>query len=341
MTIMPMPRRLSRWSWRGFALRWTVILVLLVLFVAFMTVMPGKSYKNALPALTADESEIRTNLQKHVSMLAGEIGPRNTIQFNALVKASQYIEDSLKAMGYTVSSQDYSVDERNVRNLIAEIHGAARASEIVVVGAHYDTVMDSPGADDNASGVAGLLEIARVLKTSQPARTLRFVAFVNEEPPYFQTANMGSWIYAKQARKQHENIVAAISIETIGMYSDAEESQHYPAGFSTLYPSKGNFIGFVGNTASRSLVREVVGTFRETTRFPSEGVAAPAWIAGIGWSDQWSFWQEGYPGVMVTDTAPFRNPNYHLQSDKPDTLDYERMARVVHGLAKVVSKLAE
>lgn len=190
MTIMPMPRRQSRWSWRGFALRWTVILVLLVLFVAFMTVMPGKSYKSALPALTADESEIKANLQRHVSTLAGETGPRNTIQFNALVKASQYIEDSLKAMGYTVSSQEYSVDGRNVRNLIAEIHGAARASEIVVVGAHYDTVMDSPGADDNASGVAGLLEIARILKTSQPARTLRFVAFVNEEPPYFQTANM-------------------------------------------------------------------------------------------------------------------------------------------------------
>ena len=304
-----------------------------------MTEMPAKSYRGPLPALTTNEAEIKTNLQKHVSTLAGEIGPRNTIQFKALERASQYVEDSLKALGYTVSSQEYAVDGRNVRNLIAEIRGGARASEIVVIGAHYDTVMDSPGADDNSSGVAGLLEIARIMKTSHSARTLRFVAFVNEEPPYFQTAKMGSRQYAKQARKDRENIVAVVSIETIGMYSDAKESQHYPSGFSALYPSEGNFIGFVGNTSSRPLVREMVRTFRETTAFPSEGIAAPSWIAGIGWSDQWSFWQEGYQGVMVTDTAPFRNPNYHLQSDKPDTLDYERMARVVQGLAKVVSRL--
>jgi Zn-dependent M28 family amino/carboxypeptidase len=305
-----------------------------------MIEMPGKSHRGPLPAITAEETEIKTNLQKHVSMLAGEIGPRNTIQFKALEKASQYVEDSFKALGYTVSSQEYAVDGRNVRNLIVEIRGGARASEIVVLGAHYDTVMDSPGADDNSSGVAGLLEIARILKTSHPARTLRFVAFVNEEPPYFQTANMGSRIYAQQARKDGERIVAAVSMETIGMYSDAKGSQHYPVGFSALYPSEGNFIGFVGNTSSRPLVREMVRTFRETTAFPSEGIAAPAWIAGIGWSDQWSFWQEGYQGVMVTDTAPFRNPNYHLQGDKPETLDYERMARVVQGIAKVVGRLA-
>jgi len=125
------------------------------------------------------------------------------------------------------------------------------------------------------------------------------------------------------------------------MYSDEEGSQKYPPGFSRLYPSKGNFIAFVGNTSSRSLVREVVRSFRETTQFPSEGIAAPGWIEGIGWSDHWSFWQEGYPGVMVTDTAPFRNPNYHLQSDKPETLDYERMARVVQGLVKVVRRLIQ
>jgi hypothetical protein len=144
MTIMPMPRPRRR-SWRGVALRWLTIIGLLVLFVAFMTEMPAKSYRGPLPALTSDETEIKTNLQKHVSMLAEEIGPRNTIQFKALQKASHYLEDSLKDLGYTVSSQEYAIDGRNVRNLIAEIRGGARASEIVVVGAHYDTVMDSPG----------------------------------------------------------------------------------------------------------------------------------------------------------------------------------------------------
>ena len=279
------------------------------------------------------------NLRRHVSALAGRIGPRNMIQYKALQEASGYIEDSLKILGYQVGSQEYTVEGRSARNLITEIHGGALAGEIVVVGAHYDTVFDSPGADDNASGVAGLLELARMLKTQHPARTVRLVAFVNEEPPAFQTANMGSWVYAKQAHKLGENIVAAVSIETIGMYSDAEGSQHYPAGFSYFFPSRGNFIGFVGNVASRPLVREMVRAFRETTSFPSEGVAAPEWIAGIGWSDQWSFWQEGYQGVMVTDTAPFRNPNYHLQSDTPETLDYNRMARVVQGLVKVVGRL--
>jgi Zn-dependent M28 family amino/carboxypeptidase len=150
---------------------------------------------------------------------------------------------------------------------------------------------------------------------------------------------MGSWVYARHAHSRHENIVAAISLETIGLYSDAENSQHYPAGFNLLYPSKGNFIGFVGNLASRQLVREMVRSFRRTTALPSEGTAAPEWIAGAGWSDHWSFWQEGYPAVMVTDTAPFRNQNYHLRSDTPDTLDYDRTARVVQGLGRVITAL--
>lgn len=213
------------------------------------------------------------------------------------------------------------------------------ANEIVVIGAHYDTVYDCPGADDNSSGAAALLELARLLRSAHPARTLRFVAFVNEEPPWFQTDDMGSLVYAQQARKLNENIVAAVSLETIGMYSDAEGSQQYPAGFGLFYPSKGNFITFIGNVSSRRLVREAIGAFRETTKFPSEGAAVPAALPGVSWSDQWSFWNQGYPGIMVTDTAPFRNENYHRPGDKPETLDYERMARVVRGLEKVVIKL--
>jgi Zn-dependent M28 family amino/carboxypeptidase len=328
-------------AWRAFFLRWILVALAAASIMVFMIEMPGKSYNGTLPPLSPQQTEIRENLRKHVSFLAGTIGQRNTIHYKPLQDASQYIEDSIRTQGYKVDSQEYVVDARKVRNLIAEIKGGAQAAEIVVVGAHYDTVLDCPGADDNTSGVAALLELARLLKDAHPARTLRFVAFVNEEPPYFQTMNMGSWVYARQAHDRHENIVAAVSLETIGMYSDAQGSQHYPVGFNLLYPSKGNFIGFVGNLSSRRLVREMVQSFRQTTAFPSEGTAAPEWIGGVGWSDHWSFWQEGYPAVMVTDSAPFRNKNYHLPSDTPDTLDYDRTARVVQGLARVVARLGQ
>jgi len=272
-------------------------------------------------------------------LIAGKIGERNTIAYRQLQSTAEYIEDSLSAQGYQVASQEYFVQRKRVRNLIAEIPGGALTSEIIVVGAHYDTVYDCPGADDNTSGVAGLLELARLLKGTHPVRTLRFVAFVNEEPPWFQTQDMGSWVYARQSRKSNENIVAAVSLETIGMYSDAAGSQQYPAPFGLLYPSRGNFISFIGNLSSRSLVRRAIASFRQSATFPSEGAAVPAVIQGVGWSDHWSCWQEGYPAIMVTDTALFRNPNYHRHTDKPETLDYERMARVVSGLANVVHDL--
>lgn len=321
----------------------TLLFVALVFsaLVLYMTAMPGRSFSGALPPLTAEEIQIKTNLIRHISYLAGEIGERNVIAYEPLQKTMQYIEDNFKKAGYEVKSQEYVVQMRKIRNLIAEIPGGAKANEIVVIGAHYDTVYDCPGADDNSSGVAALLELARVLKGSHPARTVRFVAFVNEEPPWFQTDDMGSVVYAEQAHKLKENIVAAISIETIGMYSDAEGSQQYPAGFKSLYPSKGNFIAFIGNLGSRGLVRDAVHSFRAATKFPSEGSAVPAAIPGVGWSDHWSFWQQGYSGIMVTDTAIFRNPNYHQPTDKPNTLDYDRMAMVVHGLVRVVIDLGK
>lgn len=321
-----------------------ILLFVALVFIAlvlYMTAMPGKSFSGVLPPLTAEEIQIKSNLTRHISYLAGEVGERNVIAYEPLQKTAQYIEDSLKKVGYDLKSQEYVVQMRKVRNLIAEIHGGSQASEIVVIGAHYDTVYDCPGADDNTSGIAALLELARSLKGSHPSRTVRFVAFVNEEPPWFQTDDMGSLVYAEHAHKLKENIVAAISIETIGMYSDAEGSQRYPSGFKSLYPSKGDFIAFIGNLGSRGLVRGAVHSFRASTKFPSEGSAVPAAIPGVGWSDHWSFWEEGYPAIMVTDTAIFRNPNYHQPTDQPDTLDYDRMARVVHGLVRVVADLGK
>ena len=187
--------------------------------------------------------------------------------------------------------------------------------------------------------MAATLALARAFAGRHGERTLRLVFFVNEEPPHFQTASMGSWVHARRCRQRGEKVVAMLSLETIGYFSDEAGSQRYPAPFSLFYPSTGDFIAFVGNYASRRLVREVVGSFRRRARFPSEGGALPGFIPGIGWSDHWAFWQEGYPALMVTDTAPFRYPYYHSVYDTPDRLDYDRMARVVSGLEGVVEDL--
>jgi hypothetical protein len=322
-----------------FAARWTVVIALISVGGGCMMRMPGQSHKGALPPLTAEESAMADRLRGHVVMLAGEIGERNIHHYRALHSAADYIESSFSGIGLPVREETYRVEGKEVSNIVAEIKGSVHPDEVVVIGAHYDSVADSPGANDNASGVAALLELARFFKESKPARTIRFVAFVNEEPPFFRTEKMGSLVHARQARKQGDKVIAMLALETIGCYSDLPKSQKYPAPFSLFYPDTGNFIAFVANLGSRDLLHRTIGAFRETTRFPSEGVAAPEFIAGIGWSDHWSFWQAGYPALMVTDTAPFRYPHYHEPTDTPEKLDFERMARVAAGIGRVVEKL--
>ena len=289
-------------------------------------------------------------LERHVRALAEEIGERHVWRYDALERAATYIEDSLRSSLYDVVPQAYEVDidhplltpaQRGVHNLEVEVGGRGRADEIVVIGAHYDSIPGCPAANDNGSGVAAMLEIARLLADRTFERTLRFVAFVNEEPPFFQTSRMGSMVYAQRCRQRREKVVAMISLETIGYYSDEPASQSYPFPFSLFYPSVGNFIGFIGNLASRRLVRRVVSSFREHTSFPCEGAAVPGWITGIGWSDHWAFWKAGYPALMATDTALFRYPWYHTPQDTVDKIDFERMALVVAGLANVVEDLAQ
>jgi Zn-dependent M28 family amino/carboxypeptidase len=235
---------------------------------------------------------------------------------------------------------EYEVAGQRAENLEVMTGDVNNPLGTVVVGAHYDSVGKAPGANDNASGVAAVLELARLFHGASTHRTIRFVLFVNEEPPYFQIDTMGSAVYAKQLRRDGIVVSAMISLETIGYYSDKSGSQKYPPILSLFYPNRGDFIGFVGNSESRELVRKAVNDFRESTQFPSEGIAAPADWPGIGWSDQWSFWQEGYPAIMVTDTAPFRYPYYHTPQDTQDKVDFERMARVVCGVRRVVEKLA-
>ena len=305
-----------------------------------MIFMPGKSWSAPVPPLSAEEQLIRDNLQSHVEMLAEQIGVRNVWRPEALVAAASYIRNTLEVLDYRVNIQSFECEGVTVQNLEVELPGFGAPEELIVVGAHYDTVPGGPGANDNASAVAALLEIARLLVGKTCTRTLRLVAFVNEEQPFSNTDEMGSRVYAQRSRQRGEQIKAMLALETMGYYTDQPASQHYPFPFNYFYPDAGNFIGFVGNLSSWRLVRRAVGAFRASTAFPSEGVAAPGWIRGVGWSDHASFWQAGYPAIMITDTAFFRYQHYHAATDTPDKLDYNSLARVTRGLVDVVSVLA-
>jgi len=304
------------------------------------TRMPGKSYQGPLPPLTPQEMDLRDELRRDVEKLAGEIGERNIPQYQALADAADFLEASLTKSAYDVRRHGYEVAGATCYNIDVEIQGSGRWDEVVIIGAHYDSVEGSPGANDNATGAAAVLALARLFSGKETSRTLRFVEFVNEEPPYFKSPVMGSLVYAKGCRTHGEKIVAMLSLETIGYYSDEKGSQHYPFPLSLFYPSTGNFIGFVGNTASADLVSGMVASFRHHTTFPSEGGALPAVIPGISFSDQWSFWRQDYWGVMVTDTALFRYPYYHTRADTPDKVHYDHLSRVVAGLERVVADIA-
>ena len=305
-----------------------------------MVRMPGISHLGPLPPATDELRALEQELRSYVYALAGEIGERNLFRYPNLVKASEYIQTILSSSGYQVQRQSYDVSGQISDNIEVEVRGTDRPDEILVIGAHYDSVKGSPGANDNGTGVAAMLALARTFANTQPRRTVRFLAFANEEPPFFQSRHMGSRVYAKRSHERNENIILMISLETIGYYSDEPDSQSYPFPLNFVYPSTGNFIGFVSNTENEALLKLLIGVFRSHTPFPSEGGALWGWLPGVGWSDHWAFWKEGFPAIMLTDTALYRYPAYHTSSDTPEKIDYERMARVVSGLLHVITEVA-
>ena len=307
--------------------------------------MPGKNISKAAP-LSPDDVKLREELRADVQKLAGDIGERNMWHYAQLNAAVDFIEDSFSRAGLHPRRDSYEIRGQACHNIEVEIpgepQGAAVSSppSIILIGAHYDSVFGSPGANDNGSGVAAMLALARRFAGKTTQHTLRFVAFVNEEPPYFLGGDMGSFVYASRCKARGDKISAMISLETIGYFSDAPHSQTYPSpGLGIFYPKVGNFIGFVSNVQSRALLRRVVALFRKHAKIPSEGAALPSFVPGVSWSDQWSFWRCGYPGIMITDTAPFRYPHYHSASDTPDKLDYDRFTLVVSGMEKVIEDL--
>jgi hypothetical protein len=303
----------------------------------YMVAMPGRSWSGPLPPPDDDLRRLAERLRVHVHALGAR--EHNVWAMVEMEAAASYVERELAAAGYAVRHEEYRTELAPVRNLFVEIGGSSRAGEIVLVGAHYDSVRGAPGANDNGSGVAAVLELARAAREWRPDRTWRFALFVNEEPPFYRTAEMGSAVHVDGVRARGERVVAMFSIETIGFYSDAPGSQHYPFPFSAFYPDRGDFLAFVANLASRRLVHQTIAAFRAAAQFPSEGVAAPGWIPGVDWSDQWAFWRAGVPALMITDTAPYRYPHYHTAQDTPDKVDYERLARVVRALERTFRAL--
>lgn len=319
----------------------TCVLALCGLSCGITMRMPDQSYEGQRPELTGEQIAAAERLRKSVNHLAVTIGERNTRQPQALAASADYIEQRWQALGLEPKRLGYAIGNESYDNLEVIIPGSTKATELVVIGAHYDSAVGTPGANDNGSGVAMLLELSRRLATYKPARSLHLVAFVNEEPPYFRTNKMGSRVYADQLANKEKNVVAMLSLETIGYYTDADDSQHYPFPFSLFYPSRGNFVAFVANSESVNLARDSVAHFRQSVDFPSEGAAAPSSIEGIDWSDQQGFWLNGYPALMVTDTAPNRYPHYHEPSDTPAQLDFEAMALVTDGVEAVVKHLLD
>lgn len=316
-----------------------LIVALLAGFYYYGIRMPGKTYTGPLAPLPPASQQLRDRLSEHVRVLATEIGERNTSKPENLEQAADYIEQQFATFGYVARPE--IINDKGNRNIVVNLYGRQDRNRIIVVGAHYDTTWSTPGADDNASGVAGLLEIARAMHDKQLPITIRFVAFVNEEYPWYGTNNMGSLYHATHARESNENIVGMFSLEMLGYYSDERRSQYYPRVVRQFYPRRGNFIAFVSNLLSRPLLVDSISAFRAQVDFPSQGLAAPRWLVpAIRRSDHASFWVNGYRAVMITDTANYRNYGYHNMADRHNTLDFDRMTRVVEGIMKMLETLA-
>jgi Zn-dependent M28 family amino/carboxypeptidase len=314
-----------------------VVLIFSLLLVGFWFWVTQPLFSTATP--NTERIVDPSRLEAHVRKLSVELSPRDESNIENLDRVAAYIKSEFSQTGASVSEQPYRVQGKSYRNVIAQF--GPESEERIVVGAHYDTAGPLPGADDNASGVAGLIELARLLGRQQPPLRVELVAFTLEEPPYFRTTGMGSSVHAESLRKQNIRVRAMFSLEMIGYFSDAPNSQHFPVSLlSTFYSSTGNFIGVVGRLSDGLLVRRIKGAMRNASPLPVYSINAPAMVTGVDFSDQLNYWRAGYSGVMITDTAFFRNRNYHTAQDTAEKLDYKRMAMVVEGVYVAVAELA-
>lgn len=313
------------------------VLVLGTFFLWLYVAQPAVGPANQGGAAVSAEA-----LKAHVDVLAGGIGPRHAGQPARLNAAADYIRGEFLATGGEVSEQIYSLPGGRgpFRNILASF--GPRTGERLIVGAHYDAFGEGPGADDNASGIAGILELARLLGRDTPGLRVDLAAWTLEEPPHFGSDEMGSAQHAIDLLQSRHPVRGVLVLEMIGYFSDAPASQRYPLALLRLfYPSRGNFIAVTGGLPERGMTKAIKVAMRRATDLPVMSFNGPKRGFGTELSDQRNFWARGIPAVMITDTAMFRNPNYHTAADRPETLDYARMAKVVSGVHAALKTLTE
>lgn len=303
-------------------------------------IFPLQPLTPQLLAPDAHQRALALNLEAHLRAVASE--PHNLAYPDALERTALYIEEVLARFGYDVRWQVFEADGAQVRNIEVVLAPTSGNAPTLVMGAHYDSADDSPGANDNGTGVAALLEVARLLRERplEPKLRLRLVFFVNEEQPYGKTEGMGALRHARALAAQKEDIAGMIALETLGYFSNVRGSQRLPFPFNWLYSDRGNFVAFIGLPGSRAFLGKAVAAFRSTGAFPATGTIAPASVEGADLSDHWAYHHLGMPALMITDTALYRNPFYHQPYDTPDTVDYASLARITQGLEQMVRQLA-
>lgn len=279
-------------------------------------------------------------LRADVSFLSETLGPRNPSHYRSLAAAAEWIEDRWESQGYEVKRQTFLVEGKECANLEIEIPGRRIPSEIVLVGAQYDTWPDSPGANNNAGGVAVLLKLSDMLKEQLPDRTIRLVAFTTQEPPYDNTESMGSLRYARRCKERGENIRVMLCMDAIGVYKQDPGTQKLPFPFSLFYPDRGNFLAFIADLQSRAFVVETTRGFKKGSSFPIEAGSAPKWVKGVCWSDHASFWKYGYRGIQITDTGAFRSSSHTTSDDTMEKIDFSALARITVGMFSSILELA-
>ncbi len=320
----------------------TIALALLLVATWFISTQPLFFLANMSSTPAVDSETLKANVYQLSETLPARQGTEENLQATINWIESQLHEYAKNnAHNNKIYRQSYQVNEENFHNIIVEFlpSNATVDDAYIIVGAHYDTVHGYPGADDNASGVAALLELARLFFENPQSVTqpIQLVFYTLEEPPFFRTNNMGSFIHAASLRQKSQNINIMIALDMIGYYSDKQGSQHFPLPFLDLfYPDQGNFIAIIGNYANMGTVRKVKHSFKTATDLPVYSFNAPAFVAGVDFSDHLNFWKQGYPAVLITDTSFNRNTTYHTEQDTADRLDYKKMAKVVKALYKAI-----